>query len=80
MRLPVGEIQLLAVADFRIAHAVKIVCCTRGTTMPIGSGTLAFFIEIRAVCPAGMTLVHRDTMDASFLVTVIPAFLFAQTP
>ena len=46
--------------------------------MPIGSGSLDFFVLIWGLCPAGMTLVHRNSMDARFMVTVILAFLFAQ--
>ena len=42
--------------------------------MPIGSGSLGFFVLIWGLCPAGMTLVHRNSMDARFMVTVIPAF------
>ena len=42
--------------------------------MPIGSGSLDFLFLIWGFCPAGMTLVRRDTMNARFLVTVIPAF------
>lgn len=43
--------------------------------MPIGSGSLDFFVLIWGLCPAGMTLVHRkNSMDARFMVTVIPAF------
>ena len=43
--------------------------------MPIGSGSLGFLFNMgRMPTTAGMTLVHRNSMDAIFMVTVIPAF------
>ena len=43
--------------------------------MPIDSGSMGFdFYMGRMPTTAGMTLVHRNTMDAIFMVTVIPAF------
>lgn len=49
--------------------------------MPIGSGSLGILFNMgRMPTTAGMTLVHRNTMNAILWLLSFPLFLFAQMP
>ena len=71
---PLGKYSIKSCSGFRIAHAVKFVRCYQRNHYAHWQWISGFFVLIWGLCPAGMTLVHRNSMDARFMVTVIPAF------